>query len=209
MEILSLAADRERALSRAAEALRGGRLVVLPTDTVYGLGADAFNAFACAMVFQAKSRPRSLPLPVLIARPRDAWALTAAVPRAATALAAAFWPGALTLILLESPGLEWDIGETGGTVGVRIPDHPETLALLQRTGALAVTSANRYGEATPRTAPEVADRLRHAVDVYLDGGPSGGVVPSTIVDLTQGEPRIVREGAIPAHEIERAVKEAG
>lgn len=209
MEVLSLADDREEALRRAVQALRGGRLVALPTDTVYGLAADAFNAYACAMVFQAKSRPRSLPLPVLVARPRDAWALTATVPRAAAALAAAFWPGALTLVLPESPGLEWDIGETGGTVGVRIPDHPDALALLQRIGALAVTSANRYGSPTPRTAGEVAEQLGHAVGVYLDGGPSRGDVPSTIVDLTQDEPRVVREGAIPAHEIERVAKEAG
>lgn len=206
MEILSLSDDREAALGRAASELRGGRLVVIPTDTVYGVAADAFNAFATAMVFAAKSRPRTLPLPILVAKPRDAWALTSEVPPAAAGLASAFWPGALTLVLPQAEGLEWDIGEGGGTVAVRIPDHPDTLDLLNRSGPLAVTSANRYGEPTPPTAARVAERLGHRVSVYLDGGPSRGDVPSTIVDLSGDAIRVVREGVIPRSEIERVAR---
>lgn len=206
--IVSLVEEREAALARAAEELRGGRLVVFPTDTVYGVGAHAFNPFATAMIFQAKGRPRSLPLPVLVAQPRQAWALAARVPAAAAALAAAFWPGALTIVLPESDSLDWDLGETRGAVAVRIPDHPDALCLLDEVGPLAATSANRSGEPTPRSVGEITARLGHAVSLYLDGGPARRDVPSTIVDVIGRRPRIVREGAVPIGEVRRVLEEA-
>lgn len=203
--IRSLADDRERVLSEAATELRDGRVVVFPTDTVYGIGADAFNPFATATIFSAKSRPRSLPLPVLVARPRQAWALCAHVPREAAELAAAFWPGGLTLLLPETEGLEWDLGETRGRIAVRMPACDEALELIGMVGPLAATSANRSGEPTPRTVDEIALRLGRAVALYLDGGPALGDVPSTVVDLTGRGPRIVREGVTPKAEIERVL----
>lgn len=209
MMIVSLQEDREGALARAATELRGGRLVVFPTDTVYALGADAFNAFATAMVFQAKGRPRSLPLPVLVAQPRQAWALVSSVPEAAVELAAAFWPGALTIILPEAESLTWDIGVTRGGVALRMPSHPDALALIEEVGPLAATSANRFGEPTPPAVAEIAARLGHTVSLYLDGGPAAGDVPSTIVDLTGGQVRVVREGAIPAEDVMRAAGASG
>lgn len=207
-DILSLAEDREIALSRAAEALRGGRLVVGPTDTVYGLLADAFNVFATTMIFEAKMRPRWLSLPVLAHTPPQAWALASSVPPAAASLAGEFWPGALTLVLPQHEGLAWDLGEDEGSVALRVPDHPDLLDLISRVGPLAGTSANLTGQPTPRRVEEIAERLGVRVDLYLDGGPASTDVPSTIVDFTGQEPKIVREGAIPAAKIERAVRRA-
>ncbi|MBI4728969.1 MAG: threonylcarbamoyl-AMP synthase [Acidobacteria bacterium] len=202
---MSLAGDLEAAIARAAAEIAGGRLVVFPTDTVYAVGADAFNAFATTMIFQAKGRPRSLPLPVLVATPAGAWALTARVPPGATALAERFWPGPLTIVLPEQEGMAWELGETGGRVAVRIPDHQDALRLIERTGPLAATSANVTGEPTPRTAAEIAGRLGHAISLYLDGGPSPREVPSTIVDLAGERPSLVREGVIGRAELERVL----
>lgn len=205
MEIASLESDRDAARARAAGELRGGRLVVVPTDTVYGLAADAFNAFATAMVFQAKGRARTLPLPVLVGRPRQAWALCAHVPDAATDLAAAFWPGPLTLVLPEAEGMPWDLGESRGSVALRMPLQEDLLWLLETVGPLAVTSANVTGRPTPREVSGIAEELGHAVSLYLDAGPAPGEVPSTVVDLT-GAPRITREGALPAADVEHVLR---
>lgn len=205
MTLLQLAIRREESLARAALELKGGRLVVVPTDTVYGLAADAFNAFATAMVFQVKRRPRSMPLPVLVGHAREAWALAERVPEAATLLADRFWPGALTLVLPEQESMIWDLGETGGKVAVRMPDQPELLDLLRRTGPLAVTSANITGEPTPRTAAEIASTLGHGVSLYLDGGPSPREIGSSILDLTGDKSVLVREGAIAKAALEEAL----
>lgn len=202
--IVSLAEGRS-ALELAAKELQAGGAVVVPTDTVYGIAADAFNQFATARIFEVKGRSRSLPLPVLVSRPRQAWAVCAAVPRAATELVAAFWPGALTLLLPEADGLSWDIGETRGRVAVRMPAHDELLELIWMVGPLATTSANRTGEPTPPTVAAISDSLGEGVGLYLDGGPAAGEVPSTIVDLTGRRPTVVREGAIPKADIERAL----
>jgi tRNA threonylcarbamoyl adenosine modification protein (Sua5/YciO/YrdC/YwlC family) len=197
--------DGRSALEDAAKELRAGGAIVFPTDTVYGIGADAFNQFATARIFQAKQRPRVMPLPILVARPRQAWALCATVPKEATELVAAFWPGALTLILPEADGLSWDIGETRGRVAVRMPAHDDLLELILMVGPLAATSANRSGSPTPRNLQEIAASLGNEVALYLDGGPAPGDVPSTIVDLTSRRPKVVREGAIPAADIEKTL----
>lgn len=205
--VVALAADREAALEAAAKELDAGGVVVFPTDTVYGVGADAFNPEATARIFEAKRRPRSMPLPVLVARPRQAWALCSEVPSAAQVLVAEFWPGPLTLILPEAEGLSWDLGATRGGVAVRMPAHDDLLDLIMMIGPLAATSANLSGEPTPTTVAEIAARLGDAVSLYVDGGPSAGDVPSTIVDLTRWRPKVTREGAIPRAEVERALEE--
>jgi len=203
-EIVDLADEREVAITRARGVLRAGELVVVPTDTVYGIGADAFNPEATRRIFDVKQRPRSLPLPILVSRPRQAWALSSDVPPAATDLAAAFWPGALTLILPETE-LAWDIGDTRGGVAVRMPMHDDLLALLEAVGPMAVTSANITGEPTPGTVEGVQEKLGDAVGVYLDGGPSPAETGSTIVDLAKGAPVLVREGSITGADIERVL----
>lgn len=202
---LSLAADREAALEAAAKELDAGGIVVFPTDTVYGVGADAFNPEATARIFAAKRRPRAMALPVLVARPRQAWALCSEVPRAAEKLVAAFWPGPLTLILPEADGLSWDLGETRGGVAVRMPAHDDLLDLIMMIGPLAATSANVSGRPTPPTLDAVAAELGDAVSLYLDGGPASSDVPSTIVDLTSWRAKVVREGPISKEAVEEAL----
>jgi L-threonylcarbamoyladenylate synthase len=203
--ILSLADDREEALEATAKELQAGGIVVFPTDTVYGVGGDAFNQFATARIFETKRRPRAMPLPVLVARPRQAWALCSDVPRQAADLVAAFWPGALTLILPEADGLSLDLGETKGRIAVRMPAHDDLLELIAMVGPLATTSANLSGSPTPSTVGEISRELGDEVGLYLDGGPARTDVPSTIVDLTRWRPKIVREGAIPSAEVQRAL----
>lgn len=203
--ILSLMVDRAAAIESAVEALSKGGLVVLPTDTVYGIGADAFQPFATNMLFHVKGRPRSLALPVMVSATRQAWALTSHVPQEAADLAAAFWPGPLTLVLAHAPDLPWDLGESRGTVALRVPANADARELFTRVGPMAVTSANRTGEPTPRFVAGIAASLGEMVSVYLDGGESPREVPSTIVDLTGRHPRIRREGAISLTEIERVL----
>jgi tRNA threonylcarbamoyl adenosine modification protein (Sua5/YciO/YrdC/YwlC family) len=203
--VFPLADDVEQAIHAAAGALRAGELVVVPTDTVYGLAADAFIASATARVFEVKQRPRALPLPVLVSRAKQAWALVASVPPGAEVLAEEFWPGALTMVLPQGSGLVWDLGESDGTIALRMPDHQHLLTLLETTGPLAVTSANISGEATPSTVEEIRGRLGDAVGVYLDDGPARAASGSTIVDLTSPTPRIIREGPISADAVRRAL----
>jgi L-threonylcarbamoyladenylate synthase len=203
--ILSLARDRDDALEAAAKELQAGGVVVFPTDTVYGVGGDAFNQFATERIFETKRRPRAMPLPVLVARPRQAWALCSEVPQQAADLVAAFWPGALTLILPEADGLSLDLGETKGRIAVRMPAHDDLLDLIAMVGPLAATSANFSGSPTPSTVEQIAHELGDEVALYLDGGPAKAEVPSTIVDLTRWRPKITREGAIPAVDIDRAL----
>ncbi|MGH2784991.1 MAG: L-threonylcarbamoyladenylate synthase [Actinomycetota bacterium] len=205
LPFVSLAADREAALEAAAKELDAGGAVVFPTDTVYGIGADAFNPEATRRVFEAKQRPRSMPLPVLVARPRQAWALCSDVPRSAQVLVAAFWPGPLTLILPEAEGLSWELGETRGGVAVRMPAHDDLLDLILMIGPLAATSANVSGRPTPPTVEAVAAELGGAVSLYVDGGPAASDVPSTIVDLTGWRTKVTREGPISKQAIEEAL----
>ena len=155
------------AIDEAVNALGRGGLVVLPTDTVYGLAADAFTPPAVAALLAAKGRGRQMPPPVLVPDVRTLDGLCTDVPDAVRDLLAAFWPGGLTVICRAQPSLAWDLGETRGTVAVRMPDHPAALALLRRTGPLAVSSANLTGRPAAVTAQDAQDQLGSAVDVVL------------------------------------------
>lgn len=193
--------QRQSALERAAETVRQGKVVVLPTDTVYGVGADAFDEVAVAMVLAAKHRGREMPPPVLVPNPRTVDGLAVEVPMYAKILMRQFWPGPLTLVLRAQPSLQWDLGETNGTVALRMPDDELTLTLLAEVGPMAVTSANVTGQPPAGTAQEALDQLAGAVSVYLDDGPRTGGVPSTILDCTGEEPVVLRPGALSAEEI--------
>ena len=210
-----------RALERAAAHVRAGGLLILPTDTVYGIGALASDAAGVSRLLAAKGRDRRMPPPVLVADPAQAFDVVVRLPDAARALIGAFWPGALTLVLDARADLDWDLGESGGTVALRMPDHPLALELLRRTGPMAVTSANRTGLAPATDAAAalaafpgrvaLADDAAagpHGADILLlDGGPTPGPVPSTIVSLAGGSPGpvVVREGVVPRAELAAVV----
>jgi tRNA threonylcarbamoyl adenosine modification protein (Sua5/YciO/YrdC/YwlC family) len=192
-------ADPERrkdGLAAAAGAARRGDLVVLPTDTVYGLGADAFTPAAIGKLLAAKGRGRDMPVPVLVGSPRALDGLAYGLSRTARDLVEAFWPGPLTVVVRQAPTLAWDLGDTTGTVALRMPLHPVAIELLRDTGPLGVSSANRTGQAPATTAAAAREQLGTAVAVYLDGGPCLAAVPSTIVDLTGDRPRLLRTGAL-------------
>lgn len=199
------AQQRAAGLAAAVEAVRAGRLVVLPTDTVYGVGADAFSPAAVAALLAAKGRGRDMPAPVLVGSWRGLDGLTLSVPRAARELIEAFWPGPLTIIVEHAPSLAWDLGDSRGTVAVRMPLHPVALELIGQTGPLAVSSANRTGYPPASTAAAAREQLGYAVDVYLEAGPSGDPVPSTIVDLTGDAPRVLRAGALSVEQLREVV----
>lgn len=199
------AAARAEGIAAAQVALAQRQCVVIPTDTVYGIAADAFSAQAVATLLAAKGRGRQMPPPVLIPRPGTLDGLATDVPEGARALAERFWPGALTLILTAQPSLTWDLGETRGTVALRMPDDAVALELLNATGPLAVSSANRTGVPTGDTAAATQEQLADSVAVYLEDGQrpaSGGQAqPSTIVDYTATPPRIVRLGALSLEDL--------
>lgn len=197
--------SREDALQAAVEAVREGRLIVLPTDTVYGIGADAFSAEAVDALLDAKGRGRDTPPPVLVGDPSVLLALAVDVPDYAERLAEEFWPGPLTLILTAQPSLTWDLGETRGTVALRMPDDEVALDLLRRTGPMAVSSANRHGKPAALTVLDAATQLGDAVEVYLDGGTARIGTSSTIIDTTVEPPEIVREGALTREQIVEAL----
>lgn len=188
-------------IDEAVNAISRGGLVVLPTDTVYGIGADAFDADAVAALLAAKGRGRQMPPPVLVPDARTLDGLATEVPDAARALVEAFWPGGFTVILRAQPSLQWDLGETHGTVALRMPDHEAALALLRRTGPLAVSSANGTGQPAAREAADAVEQLGDAVTCYLDGGRAPGGVASTIVDATGPRPRVVRDGAVTLEQL--------
>ncbi|SDZ07618.1 L-threonylcarbamoyladenylate synthase [Herbiconiux ginsengi] len=192
-------------LARAA--LGKGELVVLPTDTVYGLAADAFDPAAVQRLLDAKGRTRQSPPPVLIPNLSTLDALATDIPDSVRALVAEFWPGGLTVILRATPSLMWDLGETGGTVALRMPNDPLALELLAETGPLAVSSANLTGQPAATTAAAAFDMLGDSVEVYLDGGERPEAVASTIVDATDpgGRITIVRLGAVSAERIRDVV----
>ncbi|MEN9737388.1 MAG: hypothetical protein RJA26_621 [Actinomycetota bacterium] len=194
--------------------LQRGELVVLPTDTVYGIAANAFDATAVAALLAAKGRGRQSPPPVLIPGAETIPGLATEIPEVANKLAKAFWPGALTMILKAQPSLRWDLGETKGTVALRVPDHKIALALLAETGPLAVSSANLTGEPAATTCEQAAAYLGKSVSVYLNAGTSPKGEASTILDLTGlvdqvvegtvqtiGKIRIVRQGALTRDQI--------
>lgn len=197
------------ALDEAVHAVSRGELVVLPTDTVYGIGADAFTPRAVKALLDAKGRGRQMPPPVLIPDVRTLDGLATQVPGTVRALAAAFWPGALTVIVTAQPTLTWDLGETKGTVALRVPDHPVALALLRRTGPLAVSSANKTGQPAATTAADADAQLGESVAVVLDGGPTPGSAPSTILDATGDRLRVIRLGALSLDELRAVADVAG
>ncbi|MET0837470.1 MAG: L-threonylcarbamoyladenylate synthase [Marmoricola sp.] len=200
---------REAGLAAAVTAVRRGQLVVLPTDTVYGLGVDAFDGEGVQRLLDAKGRGRDMPPPVLISSNTTLEALATEVPGWASGLVEKYWPGPLTIVCRQQPSLRWDLGETKGTVAIRMPDDPNALELLGRTGPLAVSSANNTGHPAATTAEDAEDMLGWAVEVVLDGGPSNGSVASTIVDCTGTAPRILREGAIGFWELNATLEELG
>lgn len=184
------------AIDEAVHAVARGEIVVLPTDTVYGVGVDAFTPAAVVRLLAAKGRGRQMPPPVLVGDTRTLDGLATDVPDAVRDLVAAFWPGGLTVICRAQPSLGWDLGDTRGTVALRMPDHPCALALLRRTGPMAVTSANLTGRPAALTVAQATEQLGRSVAVYLDGGEAPGGTASTIVDATGPVPRVVREGAL-------------
>ncbi len=197
--------QRTSGLEQAAAAVRRGELVVLPTDTVYGVGCDAFVPDAVSALLTAKGRGRDMPVPVLVGSPRTLDGIAAGVGPAARELVRAFWPGALTVVCLAQPSLQWDLGETRGTVAVRMPLHPVAIELLTATGPMAVSSANRTGSPPATTVDEAIAAFGDDVSVYLDGGPTAGSVPSTIVDVTGEVPRVLRAGAVPLESLRDVV----
>ena len=192
----TVVAERSAGLIAAAAALAKGELAVLPTDTVYGVAADAFTPDAVTALLAAKGRGRQMPPPVLIGSRRAAFALVEDVSSSASDLIDEFWPGGLTLVFRSSRSLAWDLGDTKGTVAVRMPLHPIALDLLKDTGPLAVSSANVSGSPPATTAADAEMQLGDAVSVYLDGGPCPGDLASTIVDVTGPVPRLLRLGVI-------------
>lgn len=194
--VWNIATDRNAAIDAAVSAVMDGDCIVLPTDTVYGIGADAASGHAVQGLLNAKERGRDMPPPVLIAEVSMLRALSEEVTDDVLALAEAFWPGALTLVVNAHPHLKMDLGDRGDTIAVRVPDHDFTRELLRATGPLAVSSANVSGQPAATTIEEAERQLGRRVRVYLDGGPAGEGEPSTIVDLSSGTPTILRQGRI-------------
>jgi L-threonylcarbamoyladenylate synthase len=190
-----LTASQATSLERAAGLLRAGQLVAFPTDTVYGVGAPAFDATSIAAIYVAKQRPPEKAIPVLMADEDDLPLVAAAVPDMARKLIACFWPGGLTLVLLKRPDVP-EIVSGDMTVAVRIPDFHLARALMRLTGPLAATSANRSGQPSSITASDVMTQLGGRIAAVLDGGPCPGGIPSTVVDCVSSPPRVVREGAV-------------
>ena len=197
----------------ALEALKAGQSIIMPTDTVYGITCDAFSPTAVNTLLAHKGRGRHMPPPVLVASAEDASTLTRSIPPGVELLMQEFWPGGVTVILESSPEVEWDLGDTGGTVAIRMPDHPVALDLLRVSGPLAVSSANLTGQHSAVTVTEAYEQFGDALEVYIDAGPVGqayadapGNPGSTIVDaseLDSGGPwRVVRHGVVPYEDIQ-------
>jgi tRNA threonylcarbamoyl adenosine modification protein (Sua5/YciO/YrdC/YwlC family) len=196
---------RVDAVKSAAECVLAGELVVLPTDTVYGLGADAFQPAAVAELLRAKGRGRDFPVPVLVGSWATIDGLVSDVDQRTRDLIEAFWPGGLTLVVRHAPSLNWDLGDANGTVAVRMPLHPVAIELLEATGPMAVSSANRHGEPPAQTAAEARRQLGADVAVYLEDGQVPGGVASTIVDVTGERPRVLRLGALELDDLRTVV----
>jgi tRNA threonylcarbamoyl adenosine modification protein (Sua5/YciO/YrdC/YwlC family) len=193
--------QRSHAIASAAAAVKNGGLVVLPTDTVYGLGADAFNSTAVAALLAAKGRGRDMPVPVLVGSWQTIDGLALSVTSPMRTLVRAFWPGALSLVVRQAPSVLWDLGDARGTVMLRMPLHPVAIELLREVGPMAVSSANISGRPPAVDAENAREQLGELVDVYLDGGPSAQQAASTILDLTGSQPRILRSGPVSAERI--------
>jgi tRNA threonylcarbamoyl adenosine modification protein (Sua5/YciO/YrdC/YwlC family) len=200
-------AVRSTAIASAAQSVTSGQLVVLPTDTVYGIGADAFDPAAVAALLAAKGRGRDMPVPVLVGSWSTIQGLVPSVPDRTQNLVEAFWPGGLTLVVEHVPTLSWDLGDARGTVAVRMPLHPVAIELLEITGPMAVSSANVSGRPPALTATDAQAQLGDKVAVYLDGGPATTGVASTIVDVTGDIPKVLRAGAVSLERLREVVPE--
>jgi L-threonylcarbamoyladenylate synthase len=199
------ASVRDAALSSAAHSVASGQLVVLPTDTVYGVGADAFDSTAIADLLAAKGRGRDMPVPVLVGSWTTIEGLTSVVAQRTWDLIEAFWPGGLTLVVEHAPSLAWDLGDARGTVAIRMPLHPVAIELLEITGPMGVSSANKSGRPPALTARDAQEQLEDLVAVYLDGGTATTGVASTIVDVTGEVPRVLRAGAVELDDLRAIV----
>ena len=203
------AEEREEAVEAASLAVQRGELVVLPTDTVYGIGADAFDPAAVRGLLAAKGRGREMPPPVLVSAATTLDALATRVPGYARALVEAFWPGPLTLVCHQQTSLQWDLGDTRGTVAVRMPDHEIAREVLERTGPLAVSSANKTGMPAATDADQAEEMLGDSVAVIIDAGESPGGEASTIVDCTGTQGRVLRRGALSLDRLNEVLEPLG
>ncbi|GAB4546514.1 MAG: hypothetical protein Kow0063_40950 [Anaerolineae bacterium] len=196
-------ADDPETLRRARRLLRSGQVVAFPTDTVYGVGAYAFQAEAVAALYAAKNRPATKAIPILVAQIEDMARLARQVPVIAWELAERFWPGGLSLVLRRAEHIPPIVTAGGDTLAIRCPDHPLPLALMNAVGApLAATSANLSGQPSPTTARQVVEQLAGRVPLIIDGGECPGGIPSSVVDLTVSPPRLLRAGAIPIEDLQ-------
>lgn len=201
--------EREEAVEAAATAVQQGDLIVLPTDTVYGIGADAFDPDAVRLLLAAKGRGRNMPPPVLISSATTLDALAVRVPGYARALVEEFWPGPLTLVCHQQSSLQWDLGDNRATVAIRMPDHEVALAILERTGPLAVSSANKTGMPAATDADQAIEMLDEDVAVVVDDGPSPGGEASTIIDVTGSQGRVLRYGALSLDRLNEVLEPLG
>ena len=201
--------EREIALNAASLAVQRGQLIVIPTDTVYGIAADAFDADAVAALLAAKGRGREMPPPVLVSTATTLDALAVDVPDYARALVKEFWPGPLTVVCTQQSSLRWDLGDSRGTVAVRMPDHEVALELLARTGPLAVSSANKTGALAATDADVAEEMLGEYVALVVDSGPTFKTEASTIVDVTTSPGRILRQGALSLEQLNEVLEPLG
>jgi tRNA threonylcarbamoyl adenosine modification protein (Sua5/YciO/YrdC/YwlC family) len=198
------------AVEEAGAAIERGECIVLPTDTVYGIGADAFDSAAVQRLLDAKGRGRDMPPPVLIGEPSLIRALASDLPEPVTDVIAAHWPGPLTVICRMQPSLRMDLGDTDGTIALRVPDHDLAREILRRTGPMAVSSANLSGRPAAITCQDAVEQLGNSIAVYLDGGPSGSIkaAPSTIVDFTRHDGGEIRRlGAVSVEVLRQTLPE--
>jgi L-threonylcarbamoyladenylate synthase len=201
-EIVS--ANSHNAITGALELLLSGGLVAFPTDTVYGVGCLAFNEQAIESIYAAKDRPMEKAIPILIGDATDVIQIAEEIPMFAMRLIARFWPGPLTVLVPKKPALPEAISATS-TVGVRVPDHDIARALLRLAGPMAVTSANISGQPSPTTADQVFAQLNGRIALIIDGGPTRGGIPSTLVDCTREEIEVLREGPISKEQLLNAI----
>ena len=202
-------AERDIALNAASLAVQRGQLIVIPTDTVYGIAADAFDADAVTALLAAKGRGREMPPPVLISAATTLDALAVDVPDYARALVEEFWPGPLTVVCKQQASLRWDLGDARGTVAIRMPDHEVTLELLERTGPLAVSSANKTGQLPARDVDAAEEMLGEHVALIVDAGPTLDLDPSTIVDVTTSPGRVLRRGVLSLAKLNAVLEPLG
>jgi tRNA threonylcarbamoyl adenosine modification protein (Sua5/YciO/YrdC/YwlC family) len=202
---LSIASERRLGFIAATAAAKRGELVVMPTDTVYGIGTDAFSINGVEKLLAAKGRERNMPTPVLIGNPNALSALTARVDQRMQDLVQSFWPGALTLIVKQQPTLNWDLGDTSGTVALRMPMHPVAIELLNLVGPMAVSSANKSGQAAATSSEMAIEQLGDSVSIYLSGEQTAVALPSTILDLTGEAVKVIRVGALGLDKIRSVV----